>query len=109
MATVAASAETAIPLGSNRENWELIQATVGAASSSDTVTIQLPARWVGTGFTIMSVRLEQFTTAASGSRTRSNLAITSYSYVETTGVLSMVIGAAVTTNGRAYVLIAPAS
>jgi hypothetical protein len=61
----------------------------------------LPSRWIGVGFTVVSLRVEQFSTAAAGARTKTDIPIASFSYVETTGVISLVLGAtAVTTNGR---------
>ena len=110
MPTVVATTIVEIPKGYNEENLICFQAVAPVADAADTLTIQLPANWVGKGFTVKGVRLEQFVTAAAGARTKLTIPVTSWSYVETTGLVYILIGAtAITTNGRVYIDLAPAS
>lgn len=107
MATVVATGVTGVPPGYNNDNRETFQGTVPVATSGDTVTYTLPERWRGRGVSIVDVTLQKFATAAVGARTKTSLAVTSWSYVESTGVLSVVIGADVDTNGRLLVTVVP--
>ena len=111
MSTVIATSVVEVPAGPNDENIKTFQATVGAASASDTVTITMPLNadgvssdWIGKSFSVLSLRIEQWVTADPGARAKTNVPIASYSYDEATGVISAVLGStAITTNGRAFV------
>lgn len=106
MATVASTNVKAIPPGYNNDNRETFQADVASGTASaDVVTITLPSRWQGKGFGVVSLLIEQFNTADAGARSKSSVAITSYSFVETTGVISVVLGANVTGTAGAKVLV----
>lgn len=108
MPTVASTAVTGIPPGYNNDNRESFQATVGAALASDTVTVQLPSRWTGRGVAIEGVTIEQFAAADAGARTRTSVPIVSWSHVESTGVLSVLLGATAITNpARIVVTVLP--
>ena len=107
---VAATAIKEIYKGLNSEQIKTFQAVVGVTAAFDTVTVTLPTGWSGTGFTLVKARLEEFATAAAGARTKTEIPISEVSYVEATGVISLVLGATgVATNGRAIIEIAPAS
>lgn len=114
MSTVVATAVVEVPNGPNDENIKVHQATVGAAAASDTISITMPLNadgvtsdYVGKSFSILSVRVEQWVDAAAGARTKTDVPIASFSYVETTGILSIVLGAtAITGVGRAVFTVA---
>ena len=108
-----------IPVGYNSENIITFQApTVTDIGASDTVTLTLPPRWQGVGFTVVGVRMEKWTTGspatAAGARTKTNLAVSIASFVESTGVLTVAKGDTTTVtnateSARVIVQIAPST
>lgn len=113
MSTVAATSVVEIAKGPNDENVKCFQVVIPVAGSGDTITIALPLNadgvssdFIAKSFALTALRVEQYTDVAAGSRVHTNIAITSYTYSEVTGVISVVIGAAITTIGRAYVTVA---
>ena len=110
MATVVSTAVTEISNGYNDENIITFQAAIGAATSGDTVTITLPSRWQKIGVGVTSVAIQAWTTSdLAGARTKASIVVTSYSLVEATGVLSVLIGASISSVATAIVQVCPSS
>jgi hypothetical protein len=117
-AVVAAATPAEIPNGHNDENLVAFQAALAndVTAGSDTITVQLPARWRGTGFTVVAVRYEKWTTGAptaAGARTKTNIPIVVTSFVESTGVITLTPSttnlSVATESGRVILLIAPSA
>jgi len=112
MTTTALGTAVEIPKGYNQEQQvvftaQLVNTTVTAA---DTLTFTLPTRWQGKALTVLSVRAEKYTTsgATTGARTLTDMPIAVSSFVETTGVVSLLVGAvgaANTTTVNVYMLV----
>lgn len=109
MATVSATNIRGLNPGYNNDNRETIHAEVPTCSSGDTVEVQLPDRWKGRGSILTALLISQFASAAEGARTRASVAVTSYSHVESTGVLSVVVGANITNPCRLVATLMPST
>ena len=90
MPTVPATSTKPSGKGINEERHPLFRAVVPAATTSDTVTFQLPAGWVGRGFHLVSGSFCKWTSGAAGARTKTLIAFGATTYNEATGLISVV-------------------
>ena len=114
MSTVAASAVGQVDNEAGLSAAQLFEGVVGTSTDGDTITFTLPAKWQGQGFGVVSVSCQKWTTGAptaQGGRTKAVQPISLVSFVESTGVVSMLLGTGADIGGsetaRVYVLIAP--
>lgn len=94
--------------GINEERHSVYRAVIPAATSSDDLRITLPANRRAKGFTVLHAQLVKYGAGAAGARTKTHVAITSMSYIETTGVVTIRPAAALDGAGanEAWLLIA---
>jgi hypothetical protein len=92
-----------------------IQGSIPTSTAADTVSVTVPTRWIGTGFTVLGVRAEKWTTgAAAGARAKTNQLVTVTSIDEATGIVICTLGSGASINtasesARIYLDLAPAS
>mgnify|MGYP000706321610 CR=1 FL=1 len=89
-----------------------LEGTVPTATAADTISVTVPARYIGTGFTVLSARCDVWTTAAAGSRVKANQIVTVTSITESTGAVVLTLGAGAsidtsTQTARVHLVIAP--
>lgn len=98
MAIVVATAIEEMDRGYTDNNQQWFVAALPDASAADSITFQLPGVWaqeagqVSRSVSVLAARAEQWTTAAIGARTKTNVPITITNIVESTGLITILVG-----------------